>query len=157
VIIYLLGPSGVGKSNAANLLQLQKTEFSMVDIDEEFRGREFDWNAIRPRLSQLHEQSVNDSRIVVDVGAGTQTLHDLYKFLQKSQALVVVVTAPPEEVILRQPICNRELAEFVRTEYTTRAALFGLAKLTIDVGGLAGKEAAQKVVDQIHEFLATAP
>jgi hypothetical protein len=135
---------------------LHKAQFYAVDIDDEFRRREFDWNVIGPRLSQLHGLPVSEAHIVVDVGAGTQTLPELYTFLQQAKALVVVVTAPPEEVILRQPIWNRDPAEFLRTEYTARTTLFGLATLTIDVAGLASEDAAQKVVDQINRLLAKA-
>lgn len=154
VIIYLLGPSGVGKSNAASLLRLEKSGLHVVDLDDEFRGREFNWNAIGPRLSRLHGSSSNESHIVVDVGAGTQTLPGLYAFFQQAQALVVVVTAQPEEVILRQPEPNRGLAEFVHTEYTTRTRLYRLAALTVDVSGLAKEDAAQTVTDGIKKLLA---
>lgn len=156
MIVYLLGPSGVGKSNAVGLLRSQKPEFYVVDIDDEFRGQEFNWAAIEPRMSQLHKLPGNERHVVVDVGAGTQTLPGLYRFLQQAQVLVVVVTARPEEVILRQPIPNRALAEFRSTEYTARTPLFGLATLTIDVTGLTKKDAARTVVDQINKLLMTA-
>jgi hypothetical protein len=87
----------------------------VIDIDDEFRRREFDWNVIGPRLSKLHGLPVSESHIVVEVGVGAQTVAE-YTFLQQAQALVVVVTAPPEEVILRHLIRNRGPAEFLRTE-----------------------------------------
>ncbi len=134
MIIYLLGPSGVGKSNAVQLLRSDQPQLDIVDLDADFPGRQFDWHAIEPRLAQLHQQPVDGRHVVVDVGAGTQTLSEFSAFLRGAGALVIVVTAPPEQVVLRQPIPNRRVDEFITTEYATRQQLYGLAAVTVDGG-----------------------
>jgi hypothetical protein len=153
VIIYLLGPSGVGKSNAVQLLRSDQPQLDIVDLDADFPGRQFDWHAIEPRLAQLHQQPVDGRHVVVDVGAGTQTLSEFSAFLRGAGALVIVVTAPPEQVVLRQPIPNRRVDEFITTEYATRQQLYGLAAVTVDVTGLGKEAAAQLVVDRVAAVL----
>lgn len=125
----------------------------MIDIDAEFRGNVFDWNQIEPRLYRLQEQPPLRP-VVVDVGAGTQTLPQLYAFLRDKRALVVVATAAPEEVILRQPIADRPFADFVRTEYEERNELYSLATVTVDVTGLEKDAAARKIADLVRVVLA---
>jgi hypothetical protein len=150
MIIYLIGPSGVGKSNAVCLLRSQAPEVDVVDIDAEFPGQQFDWDAIRPFLTQLHRLPADKHHTVVDVGAGTQTLSEFYDFLREEQPPIVVVFAPHTEVIHRQPVHNRCLEEFLETEYTKRASLYGLATVTVDVAGLSTDESARKIVDSIN-------
>jgi shikimate kinase len=149
MIVYLLGHSGVGKSNAVRLLSERQSDPEIIDLDDEFRGREFNWEAIEPRLRALHDEERSEGHVVVDVGAGTQTLDQLRGFLQARGATVVIITAPPDEVIKRQPVANRSIEEFIRTEYVQRAGLFALATLTIDVAGMDASEAARAVTDQV--------
>lgn len=155
MIIYLVGPSGVGKSNAVQLLRSNQPQLDVLDLDAEFPARQFDWHVIEPRLTQLHQQSVDGRHVVVDVGAGTQTLSDLSAFLRSVRALVIVVTAPPEQVVLRQPIPQRRLDEFITTEYAARRQLYGLAAVTVDVTGLGREAAAQRVVDRLAALLSS--
>jgi hypothetical protein len=153
MIIYLLGPSGVGKSNAAQLLRSDQPELDVVDLDAEFTGHEFDWDVIEPRVAQLHQQPVDGQPVVVDVGAGTQTLSSFSAFLQGNRARVIVVTASPDQVVLRQPIPERDLREFIATEYVARQQLYCLAVVTVDVTGLGKEAAARLVVEGVNAVL----
>ncbi len=135
------------------LLRSDQPQLDIVDLDADFPGRQFDWHAIEPRLAQLHQQPVDGRHVVVDVGAGTQTLPEFSAFLRGAGALVIVVTAPPEQVVLRQPIPNRRVDEFITTEYATRQQLYGLAAVTVDVTGLGKEAAAQLVVDRVAAVL----
>jgi hypothetical protein len=154
VIVYLVGPSGVGKSNAVFRLRTEHPELAVLDLDEDFNGRESDWGAIGPRLSSLHEQGASSSHVVVDVGAGTQTRPELTEFLRHLGARVLLVTAPPEQVILRQPLGGgRDPVEFEMTEYTTRRELFSLASVAVDVTGLTQDEAAGRVAVAVISLL----
>jgi len=91
--------------------------------------------------------------VLVDVGAGTQTLDPLRSFLNRHECRIAVVTAPADEVIRRQPLLNRKLEEFIATEYTGRRELFSLATVTIDVRGLDADQAAQSIVQQLTQLL----
>lgn len=154
MIAYLLGPSGVGKSTAVQLLRTESKDLDLLDIDAEFIDNEFNWGLIGPRLYRLHRQPTLGRHVVVDIGAGTQTRPQLCAFLREEQALVVLVTASPKEVVLRQPIADRDLAEFVRTEYEERTELYSLATATVDVTGLGKWDAAQRVIDLVKIVMA---
>jgi hypothetical protein len=151
VIVYLLGHSGVGKSNAIGLLGASRLDISVIDIDEELQRRFVDdWTIVGARLASIQ----SDARLghaVVDLGAGYQhnLQHQLIRVFREVDAFVVVVTAPPEEVIRRQPVQNRSMDEFIQTEYTSRKDLFSCARCTIDVGGLNEDESARRVADEL--------
>jgi hypothetical protein len=154
MIIYLVGHSGVGKSNAISELRSSHPEVAVTDLDAECADHEFDWGVVGLLLSQLHATTDDATDLVVNVGAGTQTIPEFPRFLQESSAAVVLVTAPPDEVILRQPVPGRHLHEFIDTEYTKRQELFSLAVLRVDVAGLTKEESARRVVDGLQETFA---
>src|SRR5665213_1990478 len=154
MIIYLLGHSGVGKSNAISELRSSRLDIAVIDLAVACANHEFDWDVVGPLLSQLHATTDDATDLVVDVGAATQTIPEFLEFTQEGPAPVVVITAPADEVILRQPVQGRHLDEFIDTEYTKRQDLFDLAVLTVDVAGLTRQVSARRVVDALLQTFA---
>lgn len=160
MILYLVGPSGVGKSSACRLLRSSRPDITVIDVDEEFNRCSFDdWSVVGPWLSSLHNDRPVAAQLVVDIGAGYQHFlgQRLVRFLHEVQAFVVLITAPPEGVIARQPVKGRAMAEFVHTEYTSRRDLYACADSAIDVRGLGQEDAERKVVNALLGILGGSP
>jgi len=153
VIVYVIGPSGVGKSTAVQLLVSQHPDVELFDIDE--AGVWGDWTQLEPQLSEVHAKDSADVKIVVDVGAGAQHFcPELGSFPLGEEATVLLVFAPPEQVHPRNPSGpSRDFNEFVKTEYTSRQALYEVAEPRVDVSDLTEDAAAQKVVTQLSDLL----
>lgn len=124
-----------------------------VSLDAECAGHEFEWGVVGPVLRRIHAETRPEDHVVVDVGAATQTLPELASLFVERGVDVVLVTAPPEEVILRQPIRGRDMAEFVSTEYTSREQLYSLARRIVDVAGLDKQDSGERALAAIIELL----
>jgi shikimate kinase len=124
MIIYLIGPSGIGKSTQA----AKAGEYFGVQvksIDAICKGKEFEWNFCRKTLKGIEKDK---SSCIVDIGGGTQTLAGLTRFLSDKTNRVVLLIADPSELILWNPLGpGRNQAEFESTEYTSRKELYFLA------------------------------
>lgn len=154
MIIYLIGPSGVGKSSAVALLHDEHPEILVIDIDSEYLFKGISWDVIQNRLITLGERQADDGHVVVDIGASAQVWSALHTFLQETKANGLLVIAPPEEVILRNPLGpDRDFPGFMQMEYVERADLYELASATVDVTGLDRHEAAQLVVERLVALL----
>ena len=157
MIVYLLGHSGVGKSNAVAALGVSYPDVAVVDLDAACANHQTDWTIVGAFLADLHATADAGTDMVVDVGAGTQWLGGdcsaFADFLQLCGGPILVVTAPPREVILRQPVKGRDMGEFIQTEYTSRQDLYALATCTVDVTGLTKEESADRVVDALLRVL----
>ncbi len=153
LIVYLVGPSGVGKSTAAEVLDRSEEDVQILDIDRDLSHTWSNWSILGARLASLHGEE-SDVHTVVDIGAGPQHfVPELPAFLSESRATVLLIWAPPEEVIFRNPVPKRSPAEYLATEYESRTALYQLATSTVDVTGLAKDEAARKVVAELRALL----
>jgi shikimate kinase len=136
--IYLIGPSGVGKTNyarhaAAMLLATHR------DLDKLCQGNQFNWSFCERRLKAIEREARSDHiAYLVDIGAGagTQCCAELVKYLEPRQQSVVLIYAPPSELIRRNP-CGpgRSPEEYEQTEYKSRRPLHGIATHSIDVSG----------------------
>jgi shikimate kinase len=136
VVIYLIGPSGVGKSTCASHAEkVLKAEHR--SLDRLWSGRTNDWAyCCRQFLAAEAEEPSAQVTIIVDIGAGTQfdCTRQLEQYLTTRRQRVVLVHVPPEALLQRND-STRSLDEFSRTEYDTRAKLYGLAAHKLEVTG----------------------
>ena len=144
--IYLIGPSGVGKTSCARRAsRLPGVEH--LDLDDLCRGNESNWMICGPVLTNI-ESRRRDSPFtlrIVDIGAGTQTLPQLRDYLSGRRERVVLIWGPESEVVQRNPLGpGRALDEYRQTEYLSRQFLYSIAPYTIDVTGM--REAEVQVV-----------
>lgn len=151
MIVYLIGPSGVGKSSATRWLARVMPTLRVCDLDQSCEGRTGDWSAVSAVL-RAAEQDAGMEHVVVDVGAGTQ--HDvpgaLGDFLSESRGHVVLIWATAEEVFVRQPLGpDRPYRQFVEMEYEGRARLYAMADRTADVSGIIEAAAAAQMVGEM--------
>lgn len=152
MIIYLIGPSGVGKSV---LVTKASDVFSQVmpkRIDELCKGYEFNWKICEATLLDI-ENKVKKSKIcIIDIGAGTQTIQELQNFLRPRSKNVVLIYGLPKEVLPRNPLgCDRDPQEFFNTEYLLRRDLYSLAVSIVDVSGKDKKEAEDQFISFLQE------
>ena len=88
--------------------------------------------------------------IIVDVGAGT--LHDcqsqIHSYLETRRERVILIYAPPEEVLPRNPLGpDRPIEQYQEMEYRSRERLYLLAGLKLDVTGLSKEGAVNRFLD----------
>jgi len=133
--IYLIGPSGVGKSHcaryAATVLKAEHRE-----LDELCAGHQFNWTVCNKALDEIEREArTNQAFHIIDIGAGTQCLPELQQYLESRHQRVVLIYAPPPEVIRRNPMPTRSSEEYEQTEFKTRERLYSTADHIVDVSG----------------------
>jgi hypothetical protein len=134
MLIYLIGPSGVGKTSCARIASML-LDAQPHNMDELCKGREFDWPFCHDVLANLENQDhLGQTTGIVDIGAGTQTLPQLRDFLSARTSRVILFDAPPFEVIKRNPLgIGRSPHEYESTEYVSRRDLYSTAARVLDV------------------------
>ncbi len=152
--IYVLGPSGVGKTHcagyAATILRAEHR-----DLDALCKWRESDWACCQRAFDGIEsEAKLRQVFISIDIGAGTQRNRslELQQYLMPRRQHVVLVWAPPSEVIRRK--CQwpgRLPEEFEQTEYKTRDPLYSIATHKVDVSCKSRDEAKAQFARYIHE------
>lgn len=155
MIVYLIGPSGVGKSAATRWLGSRLPNLRVFDLDQSCKDREGEWSAVSAELREA-ERLAETEQVVVNIGAGTQHLLPtrLIDVLSGSRGFVVLIQALAEEVFYRQPQGpTRRYEEFVETEYTKRAPLYAIAGQTVDVSGMDCAPAVRAVGEAVVALL----
>ncbi len=152
VDLFLIGPSGVGKSTVARHLSACLPVGCVIDIDRVLPDAIDDWDQVG-RLLEPEQPLAHPLRLFA-VGAGTQTsLHrELLNHWQRAGTIVVALMAPAEEVARREPLRTvRSLERFRRDEYSiTRSHLYSRADFIIDVAGLTRPDVAIKIWELIY-------
>ena len=169
MVILVIGPSGVGKSDygrhAANVIP----DCRFFDLDELVSQRS------RTPASQLLGQIGNDAFLgrcqqevdaisqsctqdvaVVAVGAGALQSGHVGAWLSRHVGLTMAVVAPPAEVYRRggDRNRNRTLEQFIATEYSQhRQRLYETAKCRCCVTGLSVEEAKNRFADIIRKLV----
>jgi shikimate kinase len=122
-------------------------------VDELCKGEEFDWIACRRALDDLEETTAPRLTVIIDIGAGTQTRPELVQYLAARAENTILLHAPPEEVIRRNPLGpNRDILEFRQTEYGSRRLLYQVAQHVVDVTGLTIDSARQKFIESLSSY-----
>lgn len=153
MVVYVIGPSGVGKTSCASRAS-EALEIECVHLDRLASGNQFNWSVCGSLLAGLeHERAGSGSSCLVDVGAGTQCLPELQHYLGTRPNRVILVWGPDLEVLQRNPMGpSRALEEFRQMEYISRESLYSLANHRIEVGGLPEIGAQQKFVAYLMEY-----
>ena len=144
-MIYLIGPSGVGKTHcarcAAAVLQLEHQV-----LDDLCHGRTNDWRHCEQVMKEIEGESEVSGRFtILDIGAGTQfdCTRQLEAYLSPRSQRVILICAPSAEVLGRNPCGpNRPLEEYEQMEYRTRKTLYAVAEHVFDVSGRSKEEAS---------------
>jgi hypothetical protein len=130
VVIYVLGPTKVGKSTLCKSLTERRQRCFHLDLDKQpFPAG--DWAACRSTFQLVEDLPQGRNTYLIDIGAGTQhqCREDLTTFLCQNQRAAICVSADPSLIKPYDPLGNRRsMEEFTRTEFNTRQALFGLAR-----------------------------
>jgi shikimate kinase len=153
MLLYLIGPSGVGKTSCGRHAACVFPRVRFESLDKLCKGHEFDWIACRRALDDLEATTVPLLTVIIDIGAGTQTRPELVQYLAARAENTILLHAPPEEVIRRNPLGpNRDILEFRQTEYASRRLLYQVARRVVDVTGLTIGSARHKFVELLSSY-----
>jgi hypothetical protein len=149
--IYLIGPSGVGKTSYAKYARSVMSGVKHFDVDELCKGKQFNWSACCAQLESIRSYLAGEQlKGIIDIGAGTQTRPELREYLAQWREAVILVYATADEVINRNPLGpQRDLAEFRSVEYDNRRDLYSVAEHTVDVSGKSLIEAEKTFVEYL--------
>ncbi len=133
MLIYLIGPSGVGKTScAAHASKILNAHHHNLDVI--CSGHQFDWAFCVQELHKLESAVGTVDLSIVDIGAGTQCLPGLCEYLKCRRSAVIHLYAPSEEVLRRNPLGpNRPLEEYNQTESTSRQPLYLAADHVVNI------------------------
>jgi shikimate kinase len=168
MVILVIGPSGVGKSDYGRRAAEVIPDCRFFDLDDLVSQRS------GTRASQLLGQIGNDAFLdlcqyevddisrsctqgiaVVAVGAGALQSDRVGAWLSRHVGPTIAVVAPPDEVYTRgrERNRNRTLEQFTATEYSRRRqGLYQTAKHQFKVAGLPVDEARVRFSDMIHNL-----
>ena len=145
--LFLIGPSGVGKTTCASAA-VETINAKLYKVDDLCRGRTNDWRFCQEAMLAVEANNLlQDELKIIDIGAGTQ--HDcnreLSEFLKARRPRVILIWAPAEEVIKRNPNGpDRRPDEYLSTEYASREQLYSVAAHRLDITGLPKADATEK-------------
>lgn len=152
----MIGPSGVGKTNCGQAAAAQlHVEFRSLDVL--CRGRTNDWACCLTQFDKAELESASPSALLImDIGAGTQydCTQQLCGYLEPRRSRVVLIYAPPNEAIARNPLGpSRDPGQYLQMEYKSRALLYRVAGHTVDVSGKSAHAAAEVFVNYLSDVL----
>ena len=152
--IFLIGPSGVGKTSCARHASVV-LRAEHIDLDVLCTGRQFDWHFCQQVLDDLESQTYIGGAVgIVDIGAGIQCSPELRQYLVQRQDRVVLIFAPALEVIRRNPCGpDRSPEEYKAIEYESRQDLYSAAVHVVDVLGRSEAAAHQLFIECLTEDL----
>ena len=152
--VYLIGPSGVGKSGIAASVASALSRYHL-DLDRACKGWEGNWPVCLSAIEGARLE--HPEGVIVDIGAGTQ--HEaggkLAAYLSSVQGKVILVTGDSMEVfgrnIAKTGWADRSYDEYLNTEYTSRQTLNDLASGTVKVMGCDWDAAVRASLGIVHE------
>jgi hypothetical protein len=166
-VLYLIGPSNVGKSSAADQLAADAVVVH-IDLDRLLAERDAarplcavaqDWAIVGPVLAALDDQEA-DLPVVVTIGAGTQDMdrehrnRRLETWLRARSNRVIYVAGDPDELFARSEAHRGHRDRFDHLEYgPDRQRLYDGAGITVFVAGLERLESIRKIESAIREVL----
>jgi shikimate kinase len=156
MILYVLGPTGVGKSNVCDGIVAQHPHIKYINLDKGVGlpnpGDEF-WSKAKNILEETENQdNKNKSKqiILIDVGAGTLESEGAYEYFYGKHN-VLVLYDEPENVLKRLkenrpngPWANATVAQLQKVEYAPNRRRFYALGNQCNVKGLTKEEAAHK-------------
>lgn len=155
--IFVIGPSGVGKTTLCKKLSEIESTVMDVSFDEEVKmlvdahyplpqartgegGREF-WNFCKGIIDRLNRSTGSDITLLFDVDAGAEYVPECQAYLiERSEALICLIAAP--DVIYKREIKRaaavdmpqRSEQDFLEREYSpVMQHFYQSAAITLDV------------------------
>jgi shikimate kinase len=168
MVILVIGPSGVGKSDYGKHVEVTIPGCQFFDLDSLVRehsgtpasqllpriGNDAFLDRCRQEVDALM-QSCTENVVIVAVGAGALQSGHAGAWLSRHQGPTVAVVAAPDEVYRRGGKRNRgrTLDQFTATEYSQhRQSLYETAKYQCCVTGLTVEEARNRFIDLIRNL-----
>ncbi len=155
MVIYLIGPSGAGKTTcateAAQVLDIEHRELDVI-----CKGRTNDWEYCQRALLHI-EDGGREGSLILDIGAGTQNdcTRELEQYLTPRSKNVILITMPPGELHVRKNE-GRSLEDFKHIEYDTRTELYAIPAQRLDVTGKSKDEAKEYFASYLGRVLGIA-
>jgi shikimate kinase len=170
MFIYLVGPSGVGKSSLAKQIA-DNREFIHVDLDELVsaknqkagiaellaqKDKSWLWVQYKPIIDDVvAKYKAYNTKVMLDLNAAALQSEEAKIFLEYQRT--VLVTASPGEVFIKdkQKRGNKKINYFdwEMVEYSTnRIKFYGSCKLKIDISDLSSEEALTKFKSVMHDL-----
>jgi shikimate kinase len=169
MVILVIGPSGVGKSDYGGHAAQVIPDCRFFDLDALVSQRagvrasqllgQIGHDAFLDRCQQemaAITQSRTQGIAIVVVGAGVFDSGRFGAWLSGHAGPTIAVVAPPDEVYRRggERNRNRTLEQFTATEYSQRRqSLYKAAKYQFDVAGLQVNEARVRFADRVRSLL----
>lgn len=171
MLIYLIGPSAVGKSAVARNVAALSPSFSYVDLDDLMRAKDpvlFNhngnrwqdfWELARRCFLEL-EAAPSNQKCLVDVGAGCLKTIDALKYFAQ-QSVVAILDEPANSFRRAQARpggywSSRTLDEYSREEYSLeRRQFYDAARHKVEVNGLDEQAATRKFSEVLARVGAT--
>ena len=169
MVVLIIGPSGVGKSDYGKYANEAVPQCQFFDLDNLVSqragtpagqllpriGKDAFLDRCRQEVDALL-QCCPKSVAVVAVGAGALESHCAGPWLSRHPGPTIAVVAAPDEVYRRggKRNRNRTLGKFIAAEYSQhRQSLYKTAKYQCCVTGLSLEEARNRFTDMIGSLL----
>lgn len=163
IVVYLIGPSSVGKSTAAAHLA-DAGEATHLDLDDWVQKYasppSYDWPSIAPLFAELETRKAT-LPVVVDIGAGSQDMErrcgdcGLRNWLSERSSRVISLDADPSEVCARNPYHGGDQRSFDTYECAPeRLALYAVAGIKLVVTGMSKEATVSAVTDAFRSIVA---
>lgn len=156
MILFVLGPSGVGKSSACDRTLAQYPHIKYVNLDKRVglpNPGDIFWSRAKQILREIENQDSKSNLhqiFLVDVGAGTLESQGAYDYFYSKPCLIVLYDVA-ENVLKRlkenRPFdrwANASVAELEKVEYTSNRQRFYALGNRCNVMGLSEEEAGDK-------------
>jgi len=161
IVVYLIGPSSVGKSTSATHLQ-DAGEASWLDLDawmQHAHAPSYEWPPIASLFAELEARKAT-LPVIVDIGAGNQDMERRYGdtglryWLRERSSRVIALDADPSEVCARNPHHGGNLQSFVALEYAPeRLVLYAVAGIKLVVTGMSKEATVSAVTDAFRSLV----
>jgi len=166
--IFLIGPSGVGKTKLAQEVLQCSDDIKILDLDREikksFPATYFlahqDWEKFwDASMCCIQDNQTDDERqfLIVDVGAGSLQSKRAIGFFRNQKTVLVFDT--PENTLKKiqarpgSPWVGRSVMDFTAVEYSpNRKMIYTVASHRIDVGTCSLQGAAMDLLDFLKKL-----
>ena len=155
--IFVIGPSGVGKTTLCKKLSDIERDVVHVSFDDQVNllldvhyplpqqrsgeeGREF-WRFCKNVIMNLSQQLTTDTTLLFDVDAGAEYIPECQDYLIERANVLVCLMADPEEIYTREVMRSAGLGNppqskevFLEREFSpAMQKLYGAAAVTVNV------------------------